>query len=194
MTTQIAIFDIAIHQDSEGRYSLNDLHRAAGAEERHKPILWLRLDQAKEIIDLLKVQICTFNPVHTQRGCKGGTYVCKELVYAYAMWVSAKFHLEVIRAYDALVAAPAPVIPAMPVFPVGKEFTYVTDVGADGIPVAMRVLRPDEFVASAEGHTHMLRRIGYVVISWERMSQLTALGTAQLWMDAKKQYLTNGPF
>ncbi|MFG6025327.1 KilA-N domain-containing protein, partial [Salmonella enterica subsp. enterica serovar Montevideo] len=91
-------------QDSEGRYSLNDLHKAAGGEDKIKPAFWLRLDQVKEMVELLKVQICTFSPIRTTRGCKGCTYVCKELVYAYATWISAEFFLKVIRAYDALVS------------------------------------------------------------------------------------------
>ncbi|MDI3359782.1 KilA-N domain-containing protein [Lelliottia sp. V89_10] len=109
MTIQIVISDIVIHQDSEGRFSINDLHRAAGAKERHKPAFWLRLDHTKEIIEeLIKLQICNFQPTMVVRGCRGGTYVCRELVYSYAMWVSASFHVNVIRAYDALITAPIP--------------------------------------------------------------------------------------
>jgi hypothetical protein len=32
-----------------------------------------------------------------------GRFATKELVYAYAMWIKAEFHIQVICAYDALV-------------------------------------------------------------------------------------------
>lgn len=104
MTTQIIISDISIHQDAEGRYSLNDLHKASGNERRHEPKNWLNIQQTKELIDeIVNTGISVFTPLESKRGCKGGTYVCKELVYSYAMWISAAFALKVIRAYDAMV-------------------------------------------------------------------------------------------
>lgn len=35
--SSIQVGDIVITQDANGRYSLNDLHRAAGGEARHQP-------------------------------------------------------------------------------------------------------------------------------------------------------------
>jgi len=93
-------------------YCLNDLHKAAGGENRHRPSLWLGNQQTKELIEEIKHQAVDssqsrnscFEPIQTLRGGKmAGTYACKELVYAYAMWISAKFHLHVIRAFDAMV-------------------------------------------------------------------------------------------
>jgi phage antirepressor YoqD-like protein len=100
----LTIAGSVIRQDGHGRYCLNDLHRAAGGEKRHQPSDWLR---SQQVIDLIaEVEIPGIPGIQSKQGL--GTFACKELVYAYAMWISARFHLQVIRAYDALVTA-APV-------------------------------------------------------------------------------------
>lgn len=99
----LSIAGAVIRQDEHGRYCLNDLHRAAGGEKRHQPSDWLRTQQAIDLI--AEVEIPGIPGIQSKQGL--GTFVCKELVYAYAMWISAKFHLQVIRAYDALATAPA---------------------------------------------------------------------------------------
>lgn len=100
----LAIAGIGIRQDAQGRYCLNDLHKAAGGEDRHGPSYWTETQQTKDLVAEISNSRNSGNyPIESSAGRYGGTFVCKELVYAYAMWISAKFHLQVIRAYDALV-------------------------------------------------------------------------------------------
>lgn len=100
----LMVCEIAVRQDAAGRYCLNDLHCAAGGEARHKPSNWLRLDNTAALIDeLSNCSDVSNKPVDLEAGKYGGTYAVRELVYAYAMWISAAFHLRVIRAYDQLV-------------------------------------------------------------------------------------------
>ena len=109
--TQVApsafvISNISIKQDDKGRYCLNDLHRASGGEAKHNPSRFTRTDNFQALVTELKPEMA-FDPVASVQGGKApGTYVVKELVYAYAMWISASFSLKVIRAYDALHSAP----------------------------------------------------------------------------------------
>jgi phage antirepressor YoqD-like protein len=108
----LTIADTAIRQDAEGRYCLNDLHRAAGGEKRHQPTNWLRLDATKALMGEIDHSSDLRSANAINGGTAPGTYVVKELVYAYAMWISPAFHLKVIRAYDAMVTAPPPLNPA----------------------------------------------------------------------------------
>lgn len=105
--SSISISNIAIRQDLEGRYCLNDLYKASGSNPKHKPSEWLRIKQAKELIVEIENDKAGIPALLSIKGTRTpGTYVVKELVYAYAMWISPKFHLQVIRAYDALQQKP----------------------------------------------------------------------------------------
>lgn len=132
-STPFSICSHTIRQDDAGRYCLNDLHRAAGGDKKHQPANFLRTNTAKELVAELEAEssvphfrgteqnqgltsdqpVSHFReteqnqPLITHQGGNGlkGTFVCKELVYAYAMWISPKFQLHVIRTFDAVVQA-----------------------------------------------------------------------------------------
>ncbi|RNE89877.1 hypothetical protein EBL84_09325 [Marichromatium sp. AB31] len=113
----ISIGDITIRQDAEGRYSLKDLHLASGGDAKNQPANWLRGQQTQALIAELTVpQIRGTEqkqPVIVIRGGdpeKQGTYVVRELVYSYAMWISPSFHLKVIRTFDAVMTGHAAAI------------------------------------------------------------------------------------
>lgn len=115
----LMIAGIEIHKDHDGRFSLNDFHRAAGGEPRHKPSEWMRVGQAQELADeIAKAGIPALRVA--RGGSSPGTYACKELVYAYAMWVSPTFSLHVIRTFDSAAANDA-VIPQERRLPVAAD-------------------------------------------------------------------------
>lgn len=95
----LVIANTSIRQDAHGRFSLNDLHRAAGANRKHAPSRWTRSDTYAALVAELTPEL-EFAPANLIRGgAAPGTFVCEDLVYAFAMWISPKFHLRVIRAY-----------------------------------------------------------------------------------------------
>lgn len=96
----LVISDISVRQDSDSRYCLNDLHSASGNEQKHRPKYFLENQQTKNLISVLKEE-GGIPPTSVIRGI--GTYSIKEIVYAYAMWISPEFSLKVIRAYDGVV-------------------------------------------------------------------------------------------
>ena len=127
MNPIIAINQIQI-RETKGLYCLNDLHRAAGNEKRHKPDNWLRNQQTQELIaefggnptsqiweakgnPASQIPVAKQNQKIIQVMNGVGTFVCRDLVYAYAMWINPRFHVSVIRAFDALVSGSVNAVP-----------------------------------------------------------------------------------
>ena len=113
MTSTLSILGTTIRQDAEGRFCLNDCHKAAiaaGHDYKATQVEHFTRNASTEglIQELLINGELEFEPVSSKAGRYGGTYACKELVYAYAMWISPAFHLTVIRAFDALVTGVSP--------------------------------------------------------------------------------------
>lgn len=99
------------------------MHKAAGGHQKDRPKYWLEATNTRNLIDELDKELkggnppfSTAQPIHTVRGVKGGSYACKELVYAYAMWISPSFHLKVIRTFDAVATGQQQASPALPDF------------------------------------------------------------------------------
>lgn len=94
----------------DGLYLLNDLHRASGSDKKHKPANFMRLENTKGLID--EIERCSdmsngtnstaYKVIQGGDSEQQGTFVCRELVYSYAMWISPRFQLLVIRAFDSI--------------------------------------------------------------------------------------------
>lgn len=93
-----------ISLDNEGRYSLNDLHKAAGGDRKSEPNAFMRNESFKKMVNVLTTENPVIKPFVRKAGKYGGTWISKELVYKYAMWVSAEFEVKVIRTFDSLMS------------------------------------------------------------------------------------------
>lgn len=106
----LTIVNTGIRQDAEGRFCLNDLHRAAMAKgtatSSHRPGSFMKRPETIALIAAMKKR-CTAQCITPVSAIKGntpgvtqGTFVTKPLVYAFAMWIDPEFHLDVIEAFD----------------------------------------------------------------------------------------------
>lgn len=115
----ITIGDITIHQSENGLYLLTDLWKASGSARKDRPEKWLNLVSTQRYLKFLEKQErgnlqnedvtktgslnkSSFFEIILGKGKPQGTYVSKELVYSYAMWVSCEYHHLVVSTFDAL--------------------------------------------------------------------------------------------
>ena len=102
---------VEIAQDEHGRYSLNDMHRAAmaagSATESQRPGSFLRIAEVQAFLAVLDstAQICA---VKTEEGRHGGTFGARLVVLRYAAWIAPTFEVQVYQCFDDMTRGKAP--------------------------------------------------------------------------------------
>lgn len=100
------IAGVEITTDTEGRFNLNALHKASGAEKKNGPSYWLALDTTKSLISELEQQLSdTEISVSVIKSVKGGlnqgSYAHELLAVSYAAWISPAFQIQVNKVFIA---------------------------------------------------------------------------------------------
>ena len=99
----LELFGTTVHFDKDGRYSLNDIHKAAMhrgyASENHRPANFLR---NANVIDFIRVvdlnaQICA---IRITKGRYGKTYANELVALRYAGWISPEVEVEVYKTFQ----------------------------------------------------------------------------------------------
>lgn len=104
----ITILDTSIRQDAEGRYSLNDLHKAAMAaagrdgspnDDHQRPGRFFESAGVQDFVAVLNAENPAVSSVASVPGRRGGTYASELVVYRYAAWISAAFEVKVYSVF-----------------------------------------------------------------------------------------------
>ena len=103
--SNLTILKTSIRQ-SDNLYSLNDLHIASGNDPKHRPTYFVKNQQTQDLVNEIERCENSHIAIKVVKGGRNpelqGTWICEELVLSYAMWISPKFHLIVLRAFLAM--------------------------------------------------------------------------------------------
>lgn len=101
----VSLLGISIRTDEQGRYCLNDMHKAAmesgAATTSQRPGEFLKTDSAKGFIAELDSDAKIFASVIRKKGgTDQGTYATELVALRYAGWIAPRFEVEVYRTFQ----------------------------------------------------------------------------------------------
>ena len=91
---KLILNETEIKIDEFGRYSLTDLWKASGLGKEKKPVHFIRMNAAKELISVISENY-NFNVVLTVKGrYNGGTFAVKEVALKYIAWLDVRLEAQ----------------------------------------------------------------------------------------------------
>lgn len=99
----VVINGVPVRVDSEGRYSLNDLHAAAVANgeatESQRPGTFLKSRQIKRFVKALSDATKSASVKVIKGGLDQGTWALELVVIRYAAWIKPEFEIRVYETF-----------------------------------------------------------------------------------------------
>ena len=107
----LTVYQTEISLDEDGRYSLNDLHRAAmrhgNAKESHKPGNFLRSESVAAFVQELSDAQNRAAVMVIRGGVGQGTFADELVAIRYAAWIDPKFELAVYQTFRSSISKKA---------------------------------------------------------------------------------------
>lgn len=104
--TTLSVFETDVHIDADGRFSLNDIHKAAVsaglATASQRPGAFLRNKDAQRYVDELNLN-AQIRAVKKIAGKTGGSYAVRLVAMRYSAWIDAKVEVEVYRTIEKVI-------------------------------------------------------------------------------------------
>ena len=95
---QIANTEVFVNEN--GLYSLMDLHKASGGENAKRPSIFFNNKSTASLVAILEKRHGKDAVMQSSNGGKNTGYMaCKQLMVAYAMWLSPEFYDKVIQTF-----------------------------------------------------------------------------------------------
>lgn len=92
MRPEIELAGVTV-SERDGLYLMRDVHRASGEPSTKSPSVFLLNKATQDLIEEMGESVVR------ERGKNGGVWASEELVCAYAMWISPKFYIKVVRTF-----------------------------------------------------------------------------------------------
>lgn len=105
----LSVFDTDVHLDGEGRFSLNDIHRAAIAKglatTSQRPGSFLKNKDVQAFIGQVGTSATRVAPVKkVNGGANPGSYAVRILALRYSAWLDKRVEAEVFHVFDAYIS------------------------------------------------------------------------------------------